>query len=205
MVNIFHYNGGAVVAMVGKDCVAIASDHRFGLNFSTVSTDRPKLHRLGPKLFVGLTGLGTDTQTVAEKLTFRSKLYALREQRELSPKALSALVSHMLYERRFGPYFTEPVVAGLDADGNPYIACMDLFGSECAPGTFVVGGTCSDSLWGMCESLWRPDLSPDELFETISQAMLSALDRDCLSGWGASVVVVTNDKVISREIKARMD
>lgn len=25
------YNGGCVVAMTGKDCVAIATDHRFGV------------------------------------------------------------------------------------------------------------------------------------------------------------------------------
>ena len=30
---------------------------------------------------------------------------------------------------------------------------------------FVVSGTCTSNLHGMCESLYRPDLSPDELFE----------------------------------------
>ncbi len=29
--SILAYNGGCVVAMKGKDCVAIATDHRFGL------------------------------------------------------------------------------------------------------------------------------------------------------------------------------
>jgi 20S proteasome alpha/beta subunit len=29
--SIMAYNGGCVVAMKGKDCVAIATDHRFGL------------------------------------------------------------------------------------------------------------------------------------------------------------------------------
>lgn len=28
------YNGGCVVAMTGKDCVAIATDHRFGVQVS---------------------------------------------------------------------------------------------------------------------------------------------------------------------------
>ena len=31
---------------------------------------------------------------------------------------------------------------------------------------------------------------PEELFETISQALLSSVDRDCLSGWGGYVVLV---------------
>ena len=29
----------------------------------------------------------------------------------------------------------------------------------------MVSGTCTSNLHGMCESLYRPDLSPDELFE----------------------------------------
>lgn len=37
------------------------------------------------------------------------------------------------------------------------------------PEDFVVSGTCSEQLYGMCEALWEPNLSPDELFETISQ------------------------------------
>lgn len=30
------YNGGSVVAMVGKDCVAIAADKRFGVQVSSL-------------------------------------------------------------------------------------------------------------------------------------------------------------------------
>jgi 20S proteasome subunit beta 3 len=31
---------------------------------------------------------------------------------------------------------------------------------------------------------------PDELFETLSQALLAAVDRDALSGWGAVVHIM---------------
>jgi 20S proteasome subunit beta 3 len=60
---------------------------------------------------------------------------------------------------RFGPYFVEPVVAGLDPKtGEPYIATMDLIGCPMETKDFVVGGTCSEQLYGMCESLWNPDM-----------------------------------------------
>jgi len=58
------YNGGSVVAMAGKNCVAIASDKRFGIQYSTVSMDFPKVFEMGPNLFLGLAGLATDVQTV---------------------------------------------------------------------------------------------------------------------------------------------
>ena len=31
---------------------------------------------------------------------------------------------------RFGPYFVEPVIAGLRADGTPYVASSDLIGAK---------------------------------------------------------------------------
>ncbi len=66
--SIMSYNGGTVVAMAGKDCVAIACDKRFGIQYSTVSMDFPKVFEMGPHLFLGLAGLATDVQTVYANL-----------------------------------------------------------------------------------------------------------------------------------------
>ena len=46
---------------------------------------------------------------------------------------------------------------------------------------------------------------PEELFETISQALLNAVDRDALSGWGAHVYIIEKDKVTKRLLKGRQD
>jgi hypothetical protein len=114
---------------------------------------------------------------------------------------------------------------------------------------FVVSGTASESLYGACESMFKPNMvcisrhfnnlfswcqqhipflfwvclilwgyrlqgytfsaiiiwkisqldimllfsvtkEPEELVETISQALLSSVDRDCLSGWGGYVLLL---------------
>ena len=60
---------------------------------------------------------------------------------------------------RFGYYFVEPVIAGLDPKTNePFIGAMDLIGCPDITTDFVVGGTCQEQLYGMCETLWRPDM-----------------------------------------------
>ncbi len=66
------------------------------------------------RLFIGLAGLATDQQTFYEKLRFRMAMYSLREERDIKPASFGKLVSSLLYEKRFGPYFIEPVIAGLD-------------------------------------------------------------------------------------------
>lgn len=174
----------------------------------------------------------------------------MREEREIEPETFASLVSSTLYQHRwvqtrltlrsltparFGPFFVQPVIAGLtrlppeiktnDSDGEdsnstvdpyilhpgskphfrPFICAMDLIGCPNYARDFVVSGTASDKLFGMGEGVWEPDLEPEELFETISQALLSAQDRDALSGWGAVVRVITPDKVITRTLRGRMD
>ena len=104
--------------MAGKDCVGIAADTRLGVQAQTVACDFKKVFKMGDKLFVGLAGLATDVQTLEQLLKFRKNLYELKEEREMKPKVFSALLSSILYEKRFGPYFAEPVVAGLDDEGK---------------------------------------------------------------------------------------
>jgi len=203
--SILEYNGGAVIAMKGKDCVAIASDLRYGIRLHTHGTNFPKVFEMGPRLYLGLPGLLTDTQTVHERLKFRTNLYELRENRKVSPKTFGSMVSNFLYERRFGPYFVEPVVAGIDEAGKPYLNVMDLIGCETETDDFVVSGVCNEQMYGMCESLWEPDLEPDDLFETIAQALINGFDRNAGTGWGAIVHVIEKDKVTTRTVKTRMD
>ena len=46
---------------------------------------------------------------------------------------------------------------------------------------------------------------PEDLFEVISQCLLSGVDRDCISGWGGIVYVISKDQVICRTLKGRQD
>lgn len=49
-------------------------------------------------------------------------------------------------------------MAGLKADNKPFISGFDLIGAPVFTEDFVVGGTCTENLHGMCESLYRPDM-----------------------------------------------
>lgn len=68
--SIFEYNGSAVVAMVGKNCFAIASDRRLGVQLQTIATDFQRISKIHDKLFIALSGLATDAQTLYVALPF---------------------------------------------------------------------------------------------------------------------------------------
>ncbi|POW09345.1 hypothetical protein PSTT_06870 [Puccinia striiformis] len=229
--SIMELNGGSVVAMVGKGCVAIACDLRLGNQALTVACNFEKVFQVTDKMFVGLPGLASDTYTLKNVFRHRVNMYKMKEERVIEPQTMAHLISSTLYQKRFGPYFVEPVVAGLDSKNEPFIAATDLIGcinhqrvekKEICPSKsttkwdeidgekifckrFVVSGTASSKLFGMAEALWEPDLAPEDLFETISQTLLNATDRDAYSGWGAVVWIVEADQVTKRVLKSRMD
>lgn len=62
--SIMEYNGGSVVAMVGKDCVAIAGDLRLGQQATGVAMNFEKVFPINDTLYFGLPGLATDVFTL---------------------------------------------------------------------------------------------------------------------------------------------
>jgi 20S proteasome subunit beta 3 len=75
------YNGGSVIAMVGKDCVAIASDLRLGNQALGISSNFQKVCQrskrgasgglivsqifpVTDRIYLGLPGLATDLTTL---------------------------------------------------------------------------------------------------------------------------------------------
>mmetsp|Transcript_21739 Transcript_21739/g.30721 ORF Transcript_21739/g.30721 Transcript_21739/m.30721 type:complete len:209 (-) Transcript_21739:262-888(-) len=207
--SILEYNGSGMIAMTGKNCVAIASDMRLGIQQQTVATNVHKVFKMHDKCYIGMAGLQTDMLSLEQKFKFRLKMYELREDRKIKPSTFANLVSSVLYEKRFGPWFIEPLVAGLeDTEGKkdvPFICAMDLIGAPVYTKDFLVSGTCSEQLYGTCEAMYKADMEPDDLFETISQCLLASVDRDCLAGWGAEVIIITPDGVTTRNLKSRQD
>jgi len=200
------YNGSALVAMTGKNCVGIASDCRFGASQQTVSSNMKRIFKMNDRTLLGLSGLASDVMTVHQKLEMTTNMYKLEEHREMRPTVFNNMLSSFLYARRFGPYFVEPLVAGLEGpDNKPFISGQDLLGASVFTDDFVVCGTSENSLYGTCESFYKPDLGPDELFEVLSQCLLSAVDRDCLAGWGGVVHIITPTQHIVKHLKGRND
>ncbi|XP_024183853.1 proteasome subunit beta type-3-A isoform X1 [Rosa chinensis] len=67
---------------------------------------------------------------------------------------------------------------------------------------FHVAGSGSEPLYGACEAMFKPDMEQEDLFEPISEALLSSVDRDCLNEWGCHFYVLTPTEV-ERTCKAQ--
>ncbi|KRZ74174.1 Proteasome subunit beta type-3, partial [Trichinella papuae] len=188
--SIMDHNGGIVLAMRGGDCVTIGCDLRLGSRFLTIMNDKEKIYQI--------------TRRLVERMLYRTSIYNLRENHDVTPEVFCRMLSNMLYENRFSPYFCEPVVAGIDwKTSEPYVANMDLIGCICKPNDFVLSGTGDLQMYGMCESVWEKNMDRDTAFEATAQALLACIERDAASGWGAVVYTISNDEIDVKSIKAQ--
>jgi 20S proteasome subunit beta 3 len=199
------YNGGSMLVMNGQNCFAVASDLRFGLENYTSSCNAPKIFKMNKRLFIGITGLIGDMLTVKQNLDYHTQIYKFNNRKEIDQSVFDNILSLLLYKNRISPFFVESVSIGLDGKGNPSITITDVIGAISHSSDFAVSGTCSESLLGLCQTFWKPNMEPRELLETISNCLCLATNRDCLSGWGGIVYIVTKEKIVTKIIKTRKD
>lgn len=205
------YNGGSLLAMAGKSCVAVVTDSRLGTANSLVSEGACRVLECGNRCVVAMRGLHADVQFLLEELDARLRLRWIQAGGEengpratLEPEALSALLSVLLYgtrlstEEKTASYFLEPIVAGVTRKGETYLCAQDSLGAKLVADDYVVAGTAAHSLHGACEALYEPDLEPDELVEVATRCMVAGLNRDCLSGRTLAVYVVTPDGIANK-------
>jgi 20S proteasome subunit beta 3 len=88
---------------------------------------------------------------------------------------------------------------------RPFLCSMDMIGATSESKSFVCAGAASKSLFGTAEALWEPNMDSKRLMEVCGKAFLSALERDCFSGYGAIVYLITKDGIIEYDLAGRND
>jgi 20S proteasome subunit beta 3 len=89
---------------------------------------------------------------------------------------------------------------------RPFLCSFDMIGASSRSASFVCAGAATKSLYGTAEALWKEDLSPQDLVRLCGEAFLSALERDCLSGYGALVYLITaNGGIVEYDLDTRND
>lgn len=165
-----------------------------------------------PNIMLAFVGLETDVQTLSQGLKLgiaakRNRALGFGTDlasRRITPAALAHLTSHVLYNKR--GYYVEPLVVGLtEKTHQPFLCSMDMIGALSFSKMFVCSGAASKSLYGTAEALWRKNLEPKELVEVCGKAFQSALERDCYSGYGVVVYLITKDGIEEYDLASRND
>ena len=124
---VFH--AGTVVAVAGEDYVVVAGDTRLSSGYEIVHRNISKLVKLTDKTILAASGMYADYQELQRVLKVKLQAYQYRMERLPTTESIAHLISKTLYSRRFFPYYTFNLVAGLDKDGKGIIYGYDAIGS----------------------------------------------------------------------------
>ncbi|KAF6073019.1 proteasome 20S subunit beta 1 [Phyllostomus discolor] len=158
----YAFNGGTILAIAGEDFSIVASDTRLSEGFSIHSRDSPKCYKLTDKTVIGCSGFHGDCLTLTKIIEARLKMYKHSNNKAMTTGAIAAMLSTILYSRRFFPYYVYNIIGGLDEEGKGAVYSFDPVGSY-QRDSFKAGGSASAMLQPLLdnqEGLRPPGAAP---------------------------------------------
>lgn len=121
--------GGTAAAIAGPDFVVLGSDTRmsqYEVNIMTRECD--KIHVLSDKIVLATCGFYGDILQLKRLMQWRLNHYKFTYQHEMGVDLFSTMLARTLYYRRFFPYYTGSILAGITDDGEGAVYSYDPIG-----------------------------------------------------------------------------
>ncbi|KAK7815299.1 hypothetical protein U0070_019143, partial [Myodes glareolus] len=175
----YTFNGGTVLAIAGEDFSIVASDTRLSEGFSIHTRDSPKCYKLTDKTVIGCSG-------------FHGDYYKHSNNKAMTTGAIAAMLSTILYSRRFFPYYVYNIIGGLDEEGKGAVYSFDPVGSY-QRDSFKAGGSASATLQPLLDNQvgFKNMQNVDHLGGWLKDVFISAAERDVYTGDALRICIVT--------------
>ena len=106
-----------MLAVAGPDYAIVAGDTRMSTGFNIKCRNVSKIYEINSKTVLGSGGFRGDITTLQKLLRAKVTQYEFQHGETVLPHSLAQSLANTLYGRRFFPYYTWNVVAGLDQQG----------------------------------------------------------------------------------------
>jgi len=195
--------GTTTLGMVCKDGIVVAADKKATMGYLIANKESDKIQMLDDHIVMTVAGVWGDAQALSRYLKAEFKLFSLNNGRKISVRSAASLVSNILQNSKFYPYYVQLIVAGFDEDG-PAIYTLDAIGSSEQEKKFFSTGSGSPMALGVLEDSYKEGISVEEGSKLAYRAIKAAIGRDIASGGNAiDIGVITKDgiKITRHEIK----
>nr|ANM86166.1 proteasome subunit beta type-1 [Stygiella incarcerata] len=209
-------NGGTVLALAGKDFAIIAGDTRLSEGYSIHTRECPRVKQLTPQVCIATAGMQGDAIALHKRLEWRSKSFLFEHGSPMSVVAVARLLSYMLYQKRFFPYYTWNLVAGIDDEGKGAVFTYDPVGNiERVP--FSCSGSAEPLIQPLVDSqiggtnqtmptrFLIENLTIEDGISFVRDAFTSAGERDIYTGDAVDIFVITQDGVQTEHFLLKKD
>ncbi|MCK5264861.1 MAG: archaeal proteasome endopeptidase complex subunit beta [Candidatus Thorarchaeota archaeon] len=182
--------GTTTVGLIAKDCVVLASDQRATMGFLIANKTAKKIFKITNRIGATIAGSVADAQSIMDLLSAEAKLFEIQRGRPIRVKALTRLLSNIMFQGR-GLYMLQCLVGGFDDEGAQ-VYFTDYVGSV-IPDKFVSTGSGSPVALGVLEVGYKDDLPKKKAIELGVRAVAAAIERDAASGNSILVSVIDKD------------
>ena len=198
--------GTTTLGMVCKEGVVIATETRATMGTLIAHKETKKLYKIDEHLALATAGLVGDLQVLARYLNAEANLYRLKRNSKMPVESAATLMSNILNQRKFMPYYVQLILGGYDNSGG-HVYSLDAAGGA-IPDKYTAGGSGSPYVFGVLEDLYKDDLSVDEGIDIAVRAIKASKSRDSASGGMTNIAVITKDgfmPVSQEEVKKRLE
>jgi 20S proteasome subunit beta 6 len=203
----YELNGGNIIGFVQDDFAVIAGDTRISRGFSILKRNSSKIHRLTKDTWICTGGMYADTINLWKLLDERIKLYELNLEKTPTSAAIAAMLSKILYEKRFFPFYTFNTLVGFGPDGKSELWSYDAIGSY-DQFMYSSQGSANDMILPLLDNQFNPYNSikkpaphhPDQVVEILVDAFQSTAERDITCGDGVEVYVLKKGTVLMHKV-----
>lgn len=201
------------MAISGDDFAVIGADTRLSSGYTIHTRDQRKLFKLSDNCVLSSTGCWSDIQAMTSLITARMQMYKHQHQRTMSANAIAQMVSILMYNRRFFPYYTSTIIAGLDVDGKGKVYSYDPIGN-CEETTFRAGGSAGALLQPVLDNhvgfknqlnAEGKKVSLEQAIALVKDSFISAAERDIYTGDSILFSVITKDGIREERFQLRKD
>lgn len=191
--------GTTTLGMVCQDGVVIATEKRATMGHLIAHKKTKKLYKIDKHLALATAGLVGDLQTLSRYLSAEANIYRLNRNMRIPVKSAATLMSNIMNQRKFMPYYVQLILGGYDKDGG-HVYSLDAAGGA-IPDKYTSAGSGSPFVYGVLEDYFRDDLTTDKGIEIAVKAITAAKKRDSASGGDIDVAVINEDgfKEVKRE------
>ena len=198
--------GTTTLGIVCKEGVVIATETRATMGTLIAHKETKKLDKIDEHLALATAGLVGDLQVLARYLNAEANLYRLKRDVKMPVESAATLMSNIMNQRKFYPYYVQLILGGFDNSGG-HIYSLDAAGGA-IPDKYTSGGSGSPYVYGVLEDLYEENITVDQGINIAIRAIDAAKKRDSASGGMTNIAVITKDgiKELSQdEIKKRTD
>lgn len=154
-----------------------------------------------------------DQLTLHKTLASRMIFYKHQHRKEMTTPSIAQMLSNTLYHKRFFPYYTFNIIAGLDAEGKGAVYGYDAVGSfQRVP--VVCQGTGHELMQPVVDSQIdrkhqagkdRWEIPQEDAVTLVKDCFSSAAERDIYTGDSVTIALITAEGISWEDFPLKRD